>query len=41
MVKLSFENQLVIGKNVSGILCFADLGPAIKHIAIFSNNCIK
>lgn len=41
--KLSFENQQVIRENAFGIIYVlpAVLGPVIKHIAIFSNNCIK
>lgn len=41
--KLSFENQKVIRENAFGIIYVlpAVLGLVIKHIAIFSNNCIK
>lgn len=40
--KLSFENQQVIRENAFGIIYILPvvLGPVIKHIAIFSNNCI-
>lgn len=43
MVKLPFENQLVIRKNAFGFIYVlpAVLGPAIKYIAIVSNNCIN
>lgn len=40
---LSFENQLVIRENAFGIIyvLFVVLGPAIKHITVFWNNCIQ